>query len=285
MNSLSFTHFNLRYPDFKVKAVTLSYDDGQIFDRKMVEILDRYRLRCTFNLNSAIVGHSDLHITTEEIPELYKNHEVAIHALTHPFLEDLAQGNVAYQIIADRKHLENIMHRPIQGMAYPFGLKEVPGMVSTIAACGIRYARSTACTNRFDLPVDFLRWAPTCHQGAANLWELIDAFNAPTAPNTPLRRINPRLLYIYGHSFEYEHDWERLEEICRRLSGREEYWYATNGQIESYLTAARSLQFSADGKYVYNPTAAPIYGCTCADVFAQAPDAYVILPPGETVTL
>ena len=35
-----------RFPDFKAKALTLSYDDGRNFDRKMVEILDRYQIRC-----------------------------------------------------------------------------------------------------------------------------------------------------------------------------------------------------------------------------------------------
>lgn len=285
MDPLSFTHFILRYPNFREKAVTLSYDDGRVYDRKMVEILDRYGLRCTFNLNSAIVGSDDQYICPEEMPELYRNHEVAIHTLTHPYLQDLPLGNLAYQIMADRKNLEDIMHRPIQGMAYPFGLTEVPGMVDTIAACGIRYARSTADTGRFELPADFLRWAPTCFQASPKLWELIDAFNIPRDPNSPLRRRRPQLLFIWGHSYEYAQDWERLEEMCRRLSGHEEYWYATNGQIESYLTAARSLQFSADGKYVYNPTATTVYGCTSADIFAQSEDKRVILPPGQAVEL
>ena len=32
----------LRFPNFKFKAVTLSYDDCVVFDRKLIEILDKY---------------------------------------------------------------------------------------------------------------------------------------------------------------------------------------------------------------------------------------------------
>ena len=43
----------MKLKDGKSKVVTLSYDDGFVYDGKMVEILDRYGLKCTFNLNSA----------------------------------------------------------------------------------------------------------------------------------------------------------------------------------------------------------------------------------------
>lgn len=45
----------LCYPEFKTKAITLSFDDGRVEDRKMVETLNRYGIKCTFNLNSGII--------------------------------------------------------------------------------------------------------------------------------------------------------------------------------------------------------------------------------------
>ena len=36
------------------KAITFSYDDGIESDRKLVEILNRYGMKCTFNLNTGI---------------------------------------------------------------------------------------------------------------------------------------------------------------------------------------------------------------------------------------
>ena len=48
-----------RFPGFKYKAVTLSYDDGTIYDKKLIEIMSKYGIRGTFNLSttfSATVG-------------------------------------------------------------------------------------------------------------------------------------------------------------------------------------------------------------------------------------
>ena len=35
-----------------LKAVTFSYDDGVTQDIRLIEMLNRYNLKCTFNLNS-----------------------------------------------------------------------------------------------------------------------------------------------------------------------------------------------------------------------------------------
>ena len=36
----------------KNKAITFSYDDGVTQDRRLIEILNRYGLKATFNINS-----------------------------------------------------------------------------------------------------------------------------------------------------------------------------------------------------------------------------------------
>ena len=66
----------------------------------------------------------------------------------------------------------------------------------------------------------------------------------------------PKLMFIWGHSAEFDNDgnWNLLDEICEKLSGREEIWYATNMEICEYMQAYEQLVFSADGKTVYNPT-------------------------------
>ena len=38
-----------------MKAVTFSYDDGVTQDIRLVEILNRYNLKATFNLNSELL--------------------------------------------------------------------------------------------------------------------------------------------------------------------------------------------------------------------------------------
>ena len=40
------------FPGGKRKALVLSYDDGRVEDRRLVEIFNRHGLRGTFHLNS-----------------------------------------------------------------------------------------------------------------------------------------------------------------------------------------------------------------------------------------
>ena len=40
----------LLFPGRKHKAFTLSYDDGVVQDRRLIELFDRYEAKATFNL-------------------------------------------------------------------------------------------------------------------------------------------------------------------------------------------------------------------------------------------
>lgn len=40
----------------KMKAITFSYDDGVTQDIYLIELLNKYNLKCTFNLNSELLG-------------------------------------------------------------------------------------------------------------------------------------------------------------------------------------------------------------------------------------
>ena len=72
---------------------------------------------------------------------------------------------------------------------------------------------------------------------------------------------HPQLFYIWGHSFEFQKQdfnrYENMENILKTLSGREDIWYATNGEIEEYLSAAKEVK-KVDGKYT-NPSKLKIY--------------------------
>lgn len=46
--------FNNKYK----KAITFSFDDGNLDDVRLVEILNKYNLKATFNLNSSMLADS-----------------------------------------------------------------------------------------------------------------------------------------------------------------------------------------------------------------------------------
>jgi peptidoglycan/xylan/chitin deacetylase (PgdA/CDA1 family) len=126
----------------KMKAITFSYDDGVFQDRRLVEIFNKYGLKCTFNVNSGLFGKGSRTVMPEEMPELYKGHEVAVHCITHPHLSKLeSDEEIINEVEGDRKRLSEIMGYDVVGMAYPYG--DYDGRVVDIIRnhTGVLYSR------------------------------------------------------------------------------------------------------------------------------------------------
>ena len=257
------------FKDGKTRCFTLSFDDGVVQDVRLVELFNRYGLKCTFNLNSGLFGlkasRNDFpnpvqndRLSGDQITKLYEKHEIAVHTLTHPKLQYLDREAIRFEVMEDRRNLEEIAGYPVTGMAYPFGTYD-DTVVEELRSCGIRYARTTEPTWAYAVPRDFLRWHPTIQFGNERMERVVKGFL-----NTErLNRDNSLLpiLYIWGHSYELDGNdsWGLMEDLCRRVSGLKDVWYATNGEIERYVTALRRLIFSADEKMVTNPSADPVW--------------------------
>lgn len=253
------------WKDGKKKALTLSYDDGTIYDRRFVELLNRYGIRGTFNLNSGIFNTHQMltfdgveidfsRIEETEVKDLYAGHEVASHSVTHPSLTDVSANVAALEVINDRAKLEELTGELVRGFAYPYGTfnKEVEGV---LAACGMEYARTVCSTCGFELPVNFLEWHPTCHHENPKLMELTEAF-CGNKENKAL------LFYLWGHSYEFRvHDnWEVMEDFLKYISAyKEEISMLTNIEIVDYVKAFKQLLRSTDGKLVYNHAATDLW--------------------------
>lgn len=256
----------LLWPEGRYKAFTLSYDDGIEQDVPFIALLKKYGLQATFNLNPGVFGvqgkggydgmkfdHNK--IPRERIKETYEGFEPANHTLTHPWLEQLPTGTIAYEVAQCRKELEDIFGHPVTGCAYPYGTYD-DRVLRMLEECGVTYCRTVVSTRRFDIPENFLEWHATCHHDDPQLFDLADRFlKAGKQPGAPL------LFYVWGHSYEFDgrDHWGMIEDFFRKISGHEEVWYATNGQICDYVRAADQLIFTADGSVVQNPTALPIW--------------------------
>ncbi len=95
------------YPGFRNKALTISYDDGLWSDVHLLEILNRYGIRGTFNLNSGCMTE-ERRIGKEKIPALYKGHEIATHGVKHLTLARCPMTDVVKEILEDRQALEGL---------------------------------------------------------------------------------------------------------------------------------------------------------------------------------
>ncbi len=255
----------MRFPGGKAKALTLSYDDGVEQDIKLMEIMDRHGLKGAFNINSGLFapegtvypeGQIHRRMTSRQVTEAYRGsgHEVAVHGLTHPFLEKLPQPVAMWELLKDRENLENQFHTVIRGMAYPFGAYN-DMVVDCLEKAGLVYGRTVISSHSFDLPKDWLRLEATCHHDDPELMALAKKFVEETPGQAPW------MFYLWGHSYEFEakDNWKVIEDFAAFTGGREDVWYASNIEIYDYVQAYKRLEFSVDGRRVYNPTAVELY--------------------------
>ena len=226
----------------RFKAITFSYDDGVTQDIELVNLLNKYNLKCTFNLNSERIGQRGMLIRegkrvsyyklfAEDIQKIYEGHEVAAHTLNHPKLPELREDEIIRQVEQDRLNLSELMGYEVVGMAYPGGGKNNDDRVAEIirTKTGIKYARTITNTDSFDMQTDLFRFKPNVYHIMEydRLMEMGRSF-------VELKADRPQLFYIWGHSYEldYSYDrWARLEEFFKLISNREDIFYGTNKEV------------------------------------------------------
>lgn len=231
-----------------MKFFTLSFDDGTVQDRRFVTLLNKYNLKCTFNLNSGLFGtrHEIIHegirvchdeISASEVRELYSGHEVASHTVTHPNLLKCSPEEVIHQVRDDADALGELCGYKIVGMAYPGGPFFDDSTIRLITEnTGIYYARAVGSTFSLGFPERLMAWYPSCQfhpNEYAKLWALTDEFLKSDGED--------KLFYLWGHSFELDKfgNWSELERFFERISGHSDVIYATNRTVAEYVQSRR----------------------------------------------
>lgn len=270
------------FPGGKRKALTLSYDDGVIQDRRLIELMKKYGVKGTFNLNSALLGRTEKMeidgksvdistVTLGEAAELYRGFEVATHASKHTALGNFGAAALT-EILEDRLLFESQVPYLVRGHAYPFGIYDAK-VKEMLKTAGIQYARTVTSTYSYELPRDFLEWNPTCHHSDQKLMELTKQFCDKEALFG-----QPQLFYLWGHAYEFDADqnWDVIETFLSYVCDfGSVIWAATNIEIVDYITAYQGLVYAADGRRVYNPSAHTVW----MDWFGEIYE----IPPGKIV--
>ena len=279
----------MKFPNWRGKVLTLSYDDGTVHDIKMVEILNKYGLKAAFHLNASMFFPEDGErkvfdgrMKLSEAKKLYcgSGHEVAAHGLTHAPLAALTDTEALHEITEDRKILEREFGMLVKGFAYSYGSVGA-NSVEILKACGIQYARCSGRSGNFAFPpANWLQIHSTCHHEAENLMELAQKF-----VESKLTVYRNMMFFMYGHSYEFNRDdnWDLLERFAEYMGGREDIWYATPGEIWAYHNAFKALERSADGHIIHNPTNQTVYAIVRGDPAHDGEK--LLLEPGWTVVL
>ena len=199
------------------KIFLISFDDGTVWDRRFVELLNKYGMKATFNLNSGLedfVWHYEDRFpirrqTLSDTIGLYQGHEVASHSLHHHWLNTLTPPQLSAEVGEDCAALITL-----------FGLEEI-GFGVPFTACGereikiirkfVRYIRLSEFSDSFAPPKDPYHSPIHALYNQPDVRERIARFAESQLPVS--------LFVMAGHSYELEvlDHWGYMEELLQYI--------------------------------------------------------------------
>ena len=227
------------YPGGKKKAFNITYDDGVLQDERFVALLNQYGIKGTFNLNTQLMreefswthpgGMQVTRLSPQRAKHLYDGHEVASHTLTHPYMQELSDGELYRQLKSDKDNLEKLFGREVKGFAVPFDYYD-DRIAGCARACGFTYARTSEFTGYFSPCADAYHWKTGIYHIDPNLTNFVAAFL-----NT---REELAVCQIVGHSYDLDAEnlWGTMELICAAVSNRDDIWFCTNAELVDFLS-------------------------------------------------
>ena len=227
------------FPGGKKKAFNITYDDGVLQDIRFVEILNKYGVKGTFNLNSQLMeqefawthpsGMEVRRLSVTAARQLYEGHEVASHSLTHPSLQGLPDEELRRQLGEDKRRLEDIFQRSVVGFAIPFDYCD--GHIAHLAKeCGFRYLRTSEVTGDYSLSPDPYWQRAGFYHIQPGLADYVAGFLNTTQELA--------VCQIVGHSYDLDAEnlWGTLELILAAVSAQSDVWLCTHAELVDYLS-------------------------------------------------
>lgn len=199
----------------KRKIFLLSFDDGTVWDGRLVELLNRYGIKGTFNLNSGLedfVWQFEDRFPVRrqilsEIADQYAGHEIASHSLHHHRLDSLTPPQLRREVEEDAARLKAVFDLEEIGFGVPFTVcsdREVK-----IIKKLVRYIRLSEFADDFALPKDAYHIPIHGLYNDPDIREKLKKFSESNLPVS--------LFVMAGHSYELEAlgHWEHMEELLK----------------------------------------------------------------------
>lgn len=248
------------YPGGKAKAFNITYDDGVLQDVRFVELMNKYGLKGTFNLNSGLMetefawihpnGMTVKRLPAGVVAELYQNHEVASHTLTHPYLSSLTEAQIMEEMARDKQNLEQLTGKPVLGFAGPFH-HWGPEVVACAKGCGFEYARNAEERYCYAPPEEYYSWSAGSYHIMPGFQDFVEGFFHTDEELA--------LCQIVGHTYDLDAEdmWDYMESVLKRVAENESIASMTNLELVRYLKAMRSAVIT-DAE-IQNPSEIPLW--------------------------
>lgn len=192
--------------------VAQSWDDGVVDDVRLTEVLRRYAVPATFNLNPGLhqrqrsygwrYGDKEVwRLGRDELADVYAGFAIANHSLTHPYLPDLSPPDLEREVRDSRRLLQDWLDQPVRGFCYPFG-GFTAAVKDALRAAGHVYARTIIEVESVFPPLDPLELGVSCRFADPAFWNRYERAKAVNGA-----------FFFWGHSYELldEAMWADLE--------------------------------------------------------------------------
>lgn len=235
------------FPNGKAKSFNVTYDDGVLQDVRFVELLNKYNLKGTFNINSGLMenefewvhenGCVVKRLSKDKVVSLYLGHEIASHSLTHPYMDNLSESEILYELQSDKTNLERLFGKEIKGFAVPFDYYSEL-IEKCVKQAGFSYARISEESHSFTPHTDYFKWKATVFHTDSNLKELSQQFIKSDKELA--------LFQIVGHSYDLdiENTWDRLESVFIEIAAQKDILPMTTIDIIEYLKAMETAEIT-----------------------------------------
>ena len=245
------------------KFFTVSFDDGTEQDIKVIALMEKYGIRGTFNLSSALFGEKE-HVSrtiSETLPdgccrqvtvefkhniipleqarEIYSHDfiEIAGHGAHHMHQSGLGRDKLVGEIAYDAAMLSDIFGQKIRGHVFPYGEYD-DKCISVMDEAGLVYGRlATGGTIDKDFCFRAERGIiePTCRITDRCALPLLRRFISTPCGEQVM------VFYMWGHSYELDYGTETgcyayLEEMFRTAAGAAGTEFVTNGELIDALS-------------------------------------------------
>ena len=198
------------------KYFLLSFDDGTVHDKRFVELLNRYEIPCTFNLNTGLEdfvweyeGHPVVRQHLADTVQQYRGHEIASHSLHHPWLNTLTPPQLRREVQEDCENLKKLFGLSQIGFGVPFTACDEREI--RIIRKFTRYIRLSEMSDSFALPADPYHIPIHGLYNDPDIREKLRRFAENDLPVS--------LFVMAGHSYELEvlNHWKYMESLLQEI--------------------------------------------------------------------
>lgn len=233
--------------------VTTSWDDGDVLDKRVADLLDRYGLKGTFYIPRDYWG---ARLSDQQIRDLSERHEIGAHTLTHADLSKISLDDACNEIIGSKKWLGELVEKPSGMFCYPRG-RYTSDVRREVEKAGFSGARTT---QQFSLEIgDLFEMKTTLHVyplpfrfgvGLKRIFspirERYSGYRSLGVPLYDLRSFESAakaafdaalergsVFHVWGHSWEVEKYglWQQLESVLRYIGNHPDCKYVINGDL------------------------------------------------------